>query len=181
VVHRVHPSPQPKQHLDRFSRFSTAPGCDQRTRRHRPQNIGNNRPHLIRFAQPCVLVILTLIPITPTVTLNSNSITLNPNPDQRQMPRGGGKFPVTHAHAQLRDRRTNESAACVVDVFIVYSTRCVGPQRTRRTAATLLPADCVASCVVLTYSLLLSTCILAVFFFPPFYDFCVFVHLYCII
>ena len=44
----------PTRHLDQFIRFCRAHGCDRQTYTHtqRPQNIGNNRPHL------CLLLIL---------------------------------------------------------------------------------------------------------------------------
>ena len=42
-------SQYPKLHLDRFIRFSTADGCDNR-QIHRPRYIGNSRPRL----NPCI-------------------------------------------------------------------------------------------------------------------------------
>jgi len=52
IVPHIHPSPQPKRHLDRLSRFCRAHYCDRPT--DRPTNtprysVGNNRPYLRRL------------------------------------------------------------------------------------------------------------------------------------
>jgi len=49
------PCPQPERHLDRFSRFSTAHGCDEQTDRQtdRPRYVCSNRPHLCTPRMRC--------------------------------------------------------------------------------------------------------------------------------
>jgi len=50
--HLIHPSPQPKRHLDRVSRFCRAHYCDKHTDRQTDQrySVDNNRPHLHTYS-----------------------------------------------------------------------------------------------------------------------------------
>jgi len=70
----AHPSPQPKRHLDRFSRFRRAYDCDRPTDRPR-YSVCSNRPHLYaRWRSPADVAAVAVVRQVPVPVMPRHGV-----------------------------------------------------------------------------------------------------------